>query len=182
MKQIFRTCLLGIAAATAASVSQAAGFSVSVSSDGASADFAFEASDSVRRLYGAFGTADCGQSLGDWPESVLLATVPAGATALEGVALPVATLARNPAFRAFLEVPQTAADYVSDGLILLYDGVENAGWGVHDDSAVSWRNLVAADVNTGTDMPIGISGDSVGADAVSFAAQSRETSGALLSE
>lgn len=36
----------------------------------------------------------------------------------------------------------TAADYVSDGLTCLFDGIENAGWGEHDDLASSWMDLV----------------------------------------
>ena len=36
----------------------------------------------------------------------------------------------------------TAKDYVQDGLIAMWDGIENAGWGVHDTTIVGWRNLV----------------------------------------
>lgn len=36
----------------------------------------------------------------------------------------------------------TAADYVQEGLFLMYDGIENAGWGVHDPDATSWIDLV----------------------------------------
>lgn len=35
----------------------------------------------------------------------------------------------------------TAADYVQDGLIAMWDGIENAGWGVHDPNATVWTNL-----------------------------------------
>ena len=35
----------------------------------------------------------------------------------------------------------TALSYVQDGLIGLYDGIENAGNGVHDANATSWLNL-----------------------------------------
>ena len=38
------------------------------------------------------------------------------------------------------ELP-TARDYVQDGLIGLWDGIENAGWGVHDPSATTWKDL-----------------------------------------
>lgn len=38
----------------------------------------------------------------------------------------------------------TARDYVQDGLIALWDGKENAGWGVHDGSLSVWTNLVDA--------------------------------------
>lgn len=35
----------------------------------------------------------------------------------------------------------TAKDYVQDGLIAMWDGIENAGWGVHDPSATVWKDL-----------------------------------------
>ena len=36
----------------------------------------------------------------------------------------------------------TARDYVQDGLIAMWDGIENAGFGVHDSSATTWKDLV----------------------------------------
>ena len=39
----------------------------------------------------------------------------------------------------------TARDYVQDGLIAMWDGIENAGWGVHDPNATAWKNLVSGD-------------------------------------
>lgn len=38
----------------------------------------------------------------------------------------------------------TARDYVQDGLIAMWDGIENAGWGVHDASATVWKDLVGS--------------------------------------
>ena len=35
----------------------------------------------------------------------------------------------------------TAKDYVQDGLIAMWDGIENAGWGVHDAAATEWVDL-----------------------------------------
>ena len=35
----------------------------------------------------------------------------------------------------------TAADYVQDGLIAMWDGIENAGFGVHDPNATTWKDL-----------------------------------------
>ena len=39
----------------------------------------------------------------------------------------------------------TAKDYVQDGLIAMWDGIENAGWGVHDPNATVWRDLIGSD-------------------------------------
>ena len=36
----------------------------------------------------------------------------------------------------------TARDYIQDGLIAMWDGIENAGWGTHDASATVWKDLV----------------------------------------
>lgn len=35
----------------------------------------------------------------------------------------------------------TAENYVSDGLVALWDGIENAGYGVHDPTANTWKDL-----------------------------------------
>ena len=35
----------------------------------------------------------------------------------------------------------TARFYVQDGLIAIWDGIENSGWGVHDASATTWKDL-----------------------------------------
>lgn len=35
----------------------------------------------------------------------------------------------------------TAKDYVQSGLIAMWDGIENAGWGTHDASATVWVDL-----------------------------------------
>lgn len=36
----------------------------------------------------------------------------------------------------------TAKDYVQDGLVAMWDGIENAGWGIHDPNATMWKDLV----------------------------------------
>lgn len=40
-------------------------------------------------------------------------------------------------------VVPTARDYVQDGLIAMWDGKENAGWGVHDPNATVWKDLTS---------------------------------------
>lgn len=37
----------------------------------------------------------------------------------------------------------TARDYVQNGLIAMWDGVENAGWGTHDQNATTWVDLIS---------------------------------------
>lgn len=45
----------------------------------------------------------------------------------------------------------TARDYVQDGLVAMWDGIENAGWGVHDSSVMVWQDLVRS---VGAGIPI----------------------------
>ena len=60
----------------------------------------------------------------------------------------------RPAARQFFErraapppsVP-TARDYVQDGLIAMWDGIENVGYGQHDDNAASWADLTGGGAN-----------------------------------
>jgi hypothetical protein len=35
----------------------------------------------------------------------------------------------------------SAKDYIQDGLIAMWDGIENAGWGEHDPYATVWKDL-----------------------------------------
>lgn len=44
----------------------------------------------------------------------------------------------------------TAKDYVQDGLIAMWDGIENAGWGVHDPNATAWVDLTGNHSSVGT--------------------------------
>ena len=37
--------------------------------------------------------------------------------------------------------PYTAASYVQDGLFCMYDGIENAGWGIHEDTLTQMQDL-----------------------------------------
>lgn len=41
----------------------------------------------------------------------------------------------------------SAKSYVQDGLIAMWDGIENAGWGTHDANATVWKGLVGEGVD-----------------------------------
>ena len=47
--------------------------------------------------------------------------------------------------RKMVKTMPTARDYVQDGLVAMWDGIENAGWGVHDPNATVWKNLVGTE-------------------------------------
>lgn len=49
--------------------------------------------------------------------------------------------ARQIAFGRSAAKGLSAKDYVQDGLIAMWDGIENAGWGVHDPNAAMWKDL-----------------------------------------
>jgi hypothetical protein len=53
-------------------------------------------------------------------------------------------IAARESFAAARRGIPTARDYVQDGLVAMWDGIENAGWGVHDPNATTWKNLVGA--------------------------------------
>jgi hypothetical protein len=41
-----------------------------------------------------------------------------------------------------LKQGKTAKDYVQTGLVAMWDGIENAGWGTHDANATTWKDLI----------------------------------------
>ena len=41
------------------------------------------------------------------------------------------------------EVSYTASDYVRDGLVCMFDAIENVEYGVHDESATRWTDLIS---------------------------------------
>lgn len=49
---------------------------------------------------------------------------------------------RNGAWAKSGGVVPPARDYVQDGLVAMWDGIENAGWDQHDGSSSIWKNLV----------------------------------------
>ena len=43
--------------------------------------------------------------------------------------------------RKMMKTMPTAKDYIQDGLVAMWDGIENAGWGVHNPNATVWTDL-----------------------------------------
>lgn len=41
-----------------------------------------------------------------------------------------------------LKQGKTARDYVQDGLVAMWDGIENTGWGTHNSAATIWKDLI----------------------------------------
>ena len=53
--------------------------------------------------------------------------------------------ARTSAWARAGGVVPTARDYVQDGLVAMWDGIENSGFGVHDQNATVWKDLIGSD-------------------------------------
>ena len=51
--------------------------------------------------------------------------------------------ARQVAFGKAAGKGLSAKDYIQDGLVAMWDGIENAGWGVHDPDSTTWNDLVS---------------------------------------
>ena len=54
----------------------------------------------------------------------------------------MSVLGNNLLVQYYAQNSLSAKSYVQDGLIALWDGIENAGWGVHNNSAVVWKDLI----------------------------------------
>ena len=65
----------------------------------------------------------------------------------------------------------TAKSYVQNGLIAMWDGIENAGWGTHDQAATTWKDLVGDN-----DITLTMGGGSWGSNAL-FVARTPKTTG-----
>ena len=79
---------------------------------------------------------------------------------LKNIAISVAALSlAAPVFADTL--PATA--YIQDGLVVQYDGIENAGAGLHGDAITAWKDLTG----NGHDLALN-DGDTVGADCVNL--------------
>ena len=121
-------------------------FAVDVSMDWTKAGFAFASSDKVRAIYLAYGPTDAGHASADWAHCVKLADVPVDTTSLADVALPsdLKDSPENRYARFLMDSSLGTYDYVQEGLLAMWDAVENAGRGVHDADVEKWKDLVGS--------------------------------------
>ena len=109
----------------------------------ATATLAFPASTRARTLYVAGGDRDAGDLTNGWGAVEHLADVPAGSTSLAGAALPAAASGWM-YMRFFLTEPASSDGYVTDGLVLHIDGIDNTlagGMRSHDAGATVLSDL-----------------------------------------
>ena len=124
---------------------------VTVQGDGRKAKVTFPAADVVRNIYVATATSDYGRDKANWPSASLVTTVPSGATEAN-VAVPEGAGTTWTTMRFFISTPATSASYVTEGLVLQYDGVDNSvvdGVRTHLDSPTVLANLTG----NGKDIP-----------------------------
>ena len=100
----------------------------------------------ARRLVVAWGDRDGGTTTNGWAHAATLCDVPANAGRVRDVALPfdygADTLSR------FFLLGGDSSSYVMDGLIAQWDGIDNAGRGVHNPSASYPVELVGSTAQT----------------------------------
>lgn len=97
------------------------------------------------KIYSAFGSSDGGMTTGSWERVVLAAEVAAGTTevtvpAPDGFGGALGCI-RFFAYSADIASGITPVDYVQDGLLAMWDGEHNAGYGVHGATATVWEDL-----------------------------------------
>ena len=97
----------------------------SVMGNGRQVKVSFPAADVARNLYVATATSDYGRDKANWPSTSLVTTVPPGATEAK-VAVPEGAGTTWAALRFFISTPATSASYVTEGLVLQYDGTDNS--------------------------------------------------------
>ena len=103
-------------------------------------------STAARRLFLVWGPKDVGNTLTGWVGKAEIAGgLEAGVTEAS-VDFPEeakAYLAEQGGFRLVIGDVATSKSYVSRGLFLQYDGLDNAGFGKHDPVATMWKDLVS---------------------------------------
>ena len=133
--------MLAFAALAAVLGAKAAKPTVMLNDDGTKASFLFESSTKTRQLLLAYGDCDAGDSPSAWEKTIPVATIAAGETSYENFVLPEGFGTNYQIIRAFLSSPADVTDYVQDGLIVHYDGIDNAGVGQHEFSPTVWKDL-----------------------------------------
>ena len=123
----------------------------SVMGNGRQVKVSFPAADVARNLYVATATSDYGRDKTNWPSTSLVTTVPPGATEAN-VAVPEGAGTSWTTMRFFVSTTATSASYVTEGLVLQYDGTDNSvvnGVRTHLDSPTVLANLTG----NGKDIP-----------------------------
>lgn len=71
------------------------------------------------------------------------------AISISAMCAPVRSMvaARSTVIAASEQKQYTAADYIQDGLIAMWDGIENDGYGIHNPDKIGWQDLSGNNFN-----------------------------------
>ena len=132
---------------------------LSLTVSGETATLVCEPADEARTLFLAYGNSDGGEQTNGWEHVVESVAVPAGAGAVSGISLPSGYGSDYRVLRAFLQTPKLGAGaYVQNGLYAQWDGVDNAGPGLHDATLTQpvelKGNLENVTMSAGGTMPV----------------------------
>ena len=146
MKKI--ACLCTIMASLAA-FSGSGDFVVTV--NGTRADLVFDAVPYARTIYIVWGAADAGRRTNGW-DNVAACGMAAADSASADVALPAGYDPAAHCARFVLIDRYDSASYVADGLVAQWDGIDNAGRGLHDAATTTWKDLASTNDFTCADL------------------------------
>ena len=129
----------------------AGGADFSVTVNGTRADLAFDAAPYARAIYLVWGAADAGRRTNGW-DNVAACGMAAADSASADVALPAGYDPAAHLARFVLIDRYDSASYVADGLVAQWDGIDNAGRGLHDAATTTWKDLASTNDFTCADL------------------------------
>ena len=150
MKKVtFWACVTVAASATLSAFAGSGDFVVTV--NGTRADLAFDAVPYARTIYLVWGAADAGRGTNGWDNVAACGTAAADSSSAD-VALPAGYDPAAHLARFVLIDRYDSASYVADGLVAQWDGIDNAGRGLHDAATTTWKDLVGTNDFTCADL------------------------------
>ena len=110
---------------------------------GTRANVRFTAAERARKLWFVWGARDAGPQTNGWAGAACVADVPAGVASFANLELPAASRGAGCGRFLLANAEQLSTDYVMDGLLAQWDGIDNAARNVHESSPTSWVDLVS---------------------------------------
>ncbi|MBO7689193.1 MAG: hypothetical protein J6V72_22630 [Kiritimatiellae bacterium] len=148
-KLTFVVCVAVAASVTLSAFAGSVDFAVTV--NGTRADLVFDAVPYARDIYLVWGAADAGRRTNGWDNVAACGTVAPDA-ASANVALPAGYDSAADQARFVLIDRYDSASYVTNGLVAHWDGIDNAGRGLHDAETTTWKDLAGTNDFTSADL------------------------------
>ena len=150
MKKLTFVAYVAVAASATLSAFAGSGDFV-VTVNGTRADLVFDAVPYARAIYIVWGAADAGRGTNGWDNVAACGTAAADSAAAD-VALPAGYDPASHRARFVLIDRYDSASYVADGLVAQWDGIDNAGRGLHDAETTTWKDLAGTNDFTCADL------------------------------